>query len=54
VLDVTPKNDLEMLFDVLIDNTDDGNGRVNQLAWNGNGQNSGNRSVWGRARISEN
>lgn len=54
VLGIEPKAGTEMLFDVMIDNSDDGNFRKQQLAWNGSAQNSSDRGSWGRARISDN
>lgn len=54
VLGVEPKSGTEMKFDVMIDNSDDGDFRKQQLAWNGSAQNSSDRGSWGRARISDN
>ncbi len=54
VLNVEPKAGVEMLFDVMIDNSDDGDFRKNQLAWNGSSQNSKDRGSWGRLRIVDN
>jgi len=54
VLNVEPKSGVEMLFDIVIDNSDDGDARLQQLAWNGTGQNSQNRAAWGRLRIADN
>jgi hypothetical protein len=47
----TPKAGQEILFDVAIDNTDDGLKRTHQLAWNGTSKNSGDRTAWGRIRL---
>jgi hypothetical protein len=54
VLGFEPKADMEMLFDVAIDNTDDGDLRAHQLVWSGTSKNSGDRGSWGRARLIEN
>ena len=53
-INAEPKAEQEMLFDVAIDNSDDGDARVQQLAWNGTGQNSHDRKAWGKMKISEN
>jgi hypothetical protein len=54
VLGVEPGNGLEMLFDVAVDNSDDGDFRKQQLAWNGTSKNSNDRAAWGRAKIVDN
>jgi hypothetical protein len=54
VLGITPKPGMELLFDVMIDNSDDGDIRIQQLAWNGTAKNSADRAAWGRARLIEN
>lgn len=54
VLGMTPKTGMELLFDVAIDNSDDGETRLQQLVWSGTGKNSGDRGAWGRARLVEN
>jgi len=54
VLGLDPKAATERLFDLMIDNSDDGDSRKHQLAWNGSCQNSSDRGSRGRARISEN
>ena len=54
VLGIEPKTGLELLFDVAIDNSDDGEFRLQQLVWSGTGKNSGDRGAWGRARLVEN
>lgn len=54
VLGIEPKPGAELLFDVAIDNSDDGYSRKQQLVWNGTAKNSGDRGAWGRARIVEN
>ena len=47
-LDIAPKADMTILFDLSIDNCDDGRSRTAQLVWNGTARNSGDRSAWGR------
>jgi hypothetical protein len=54
VLGIDPQPGTELLFDVAIDNSDDGSSRAQQLTWNGNSKNSGDRGAWGRARLVEN
>ncbi|GHC13421.1 sugar-binding protein [Cerasicoccus arenae] len=53
-LGITPNAGMEMLFDLAIDNSGDGETRTHQLVWNGTDKNSGDRGVWGRARLSNN
>ena len=53
-LGIVPKAGMELLFDVAIDNSDDGQMRKQQLVWNGTAKNSTDRSAWGRARLVEN
>ncbi|CAM2817828.1 sugar-binding protein [Rariglobus hedericola] len=48
---VTPENGVEFLFDVAVNNSDDGHLRIQQLMWNGNHDNSTHRGAWGRARL---
>lgn len=54
VLAIEPRDGMELLFDVGIDNSDDGQVRVQQLVWSGTDKNSGDRGAWGRARLSDN
>ena len=54
VLKIKPEADKEMLFDVAIDNSDDGKIRKQQLMWNGKANNGGDRLAWGKATIVEN
>lgn len=54
VLGFEPKAGMELLFDVAIDNSDDGDFRQQQLVWSGTAKNSGDRGVWGRARLTDN
>ncbi|AHF90550.1 hypothetical protein OPIT5_10400 [Opitutaceae bacterium TAV5] len=46
-----PEAGQELLFDVAIDNSDDGATRLQQLVWSGTDKNSGDRGSWGRARL---
>ena len=50
-LDIAPKENQTLLFDIGIDNSDTGSGRNAQLMWNGTGRNSGDRSAWGRLHL---
>jgi hypothetical protein len=50
-LDITPAEDLELLFDLAIDDGQEGRGRTRQLMWNGGTENSGDRSYWGRLKL---
>ncbi len=50
-LDVTPKEGQTLLFDLMVDNSDDGKGRTCQLGWNGGARNSADRSAWGRLTL---
>lgn len=50
-LDITPAENLELLFDLAIDDAPEGGGRTRQLMWNGGAKNSGDRSYWGRLRL---
>ncbi|HSI87060.1 MAG: sugar-binding protein [Candidatus Methylacidiphilales bacterium] len=54
LLGIEPRPGLELVFDVLIDNSDDGEYRKEQLAWNGTAKNSKDRGGWGRAKLVEN
>jgi hypothetical protein len=54
VLQIAPAAGSELLFDVAIDNSEDGITRRQQLVWNGNGRNSSDRGAWGRARLVQN
>jgi hypothetical protein len=47
-LEITPKENMTLLFDISIDNSDDGNSRTAQIVWNGTARNSGDRTAWGR------
>ena len=51
VLDVTPKEGMELLFDLAVDDSPDGKGRRCQLMWNGGARNSSDRGAWGRLKL---
>lgn len=53
-LDLRPVTGTELLFDVAIDNSDDGAMRHHQAVWNGTAGNSKDRGVWGRLTVVEN
>jgi hypothetical protein len=48
-----PKAGQEILFDMAIDDSEDGKIRVRQLMWNGTNRNSGDRTAWGRATLAK-
>ena len=50
-LAISPKDGLELLFDVAVDDSTDGRGRRCQLMWNGGARNSSDRGAWGRLRL---
>lgn len=50
-LDVTPKAGMQLLFDLAVDNSDDGQSRTCQVMWNGGARNSSDRSGWGRLTL---
>ena len=47
-LDIVPQENQTLLFDLSIDNSDDGKARSAQIVWNGTARNSADRSAWGR------
>lgn len=51
VLDWKPKAGEEILFDIAIDDSEDGNSRARQFVWNGDDKVSNDRSGWGRVRL---
>lgn len=53
-LGFTPSDTRELLFDIALNNSDDGSQRHQQIVWNGTSQNSGDRRFWGRARLADN
>lgn len=50
-LDIRPSENLELLFDLAIDDAPKDGGRTRQLMWNGGAKNSGDRSYWGRLKL---
>ncbi len=54
VLDIDPSSTRELLFDIALNNSNDGAQRHQQIVWNGTSQNSGDRRFWGRARLTDN
>jgi len=50
-LELSPKIGTELLFDIAIDDSQDGKRRDRQLMWNGGASNSGDRSHWGRLKL---
>jgi hypothetical protein len=50
-LGVDPKEGTALLFDMAVDNSDEGDRRNAQIMWNGGARNSSDRSLWGRLRL---
>jgi hypothetical protein len=50
-LAITPKEGMEILFDLALNNSTDGKGRSCQLVWCGGARNSSDRSAWGRLTL---
>ncbi len=46
-----PRENQEILFDIAVDDSDTGRGRIRQIVYNGNARNSKDRGVWGRATL---
>jgi hypothetical protein len=51
VIGAEPKEGLELLFDLAVDDSSDGTSRNCQLMWNGTSRNSADRGGWGRLRL---
>ena len=51
VVAVEPKEGLELLFDLAVDDSSDGKSRNCQLMWNGTARNSTDRGAWGRLKL---
>jgi hypothetical protein len=51
VLNVQPKVGQELMFDLAIDDSPNGDMRVRQLMWSGTAKNSSDRSHWGRLKL---
>ena len=52
-LGFAPKPGMTLLFDLAVDDGQDGTARQRQIVWNGTDRNSGDRGPWGRATLSE-
>jgi hypothetical protein len=50
-LGVAPKEGTVLLFDMAVDNSDEGDRRNAQIMWNGGARNSSDRSLWGRLKL---
>lgn len=50
-LDIVPSKGAEILFDIAVDDSEDGLARRRQLMWNGSSRNSSDRGGWGRAKL---
>lgn len=48
-----PKENMEFLFDIGVDDSENGKSRTRQIMWNGTDRNSGDRSHWGRAVLAK-
>ncbi len=46
-----PRENQELLFDIAVDDSDTGRGRIRQIVFNGNTRNSKDRGAWGRATL---
>ncbi len=47
------KENMEFLFDIGVDDSENGKSRARQLMWNGTERNSGDRTHWGRAVLAK-
>jgi hypothetical protein len=54
ILEFDPRSGQNFLFDIAVNNSDDGLTRQQQIVWNGSAGNSGDRGLWGRAVLSQN
>jgi hypothetical protein len=54
VMGIDPASTRELLFDIALNNSNDGQQRHQQITWNGTSQNSSDRRFWGRARLTDN
>ncbi|MBL8995426.1 MAG: hypothetical protein JNM63_18920, partial [Spirochaetia bacterium] len=50
-LGIVPKENLEILFDLAVDDSANGKDRSWQIVWNGTDRNSSERGAWGRLRL---
>ncbi len=53
VLGVEPKENMELLFDVAVDDSEDGTSRQRQFVWNGDSRVSGERGGWGCLKLTK-
>ena len=53
LLDIKPRAGLEILFDIAVDDSDDGKSRRRQFVWNGNERVSGDRGCWGKLKLTK-
>jgi hypothetical protein len=53
LLGFTPKEGQEILFDIAVDDSEDGQSRQRQFVWNGDNRVSGERGGWGRIRFTK-
>jgi len=53
VFGIQPKEGMELLFDVAVDDSADGYERLRQFVWNGDDRVSNDRGCWGRIRLSK-
>jgi len=51
VLGIKPAKGTQFMFDIAIDNSDDGMKRINQFIWNGGSQTSIDHGAWGKAKL---
>ena len=52
-LGFSPQPGQQLVLDLGIDDSSDGQSRDRQLMWNGSARNSGDRTYWGRAKLAE-
>ncbi len=52
-LKIKPEEGREFLFDLGVDDSATGGIRARQIMWNGTGNNSGDRTYWGRAKLGQ-
>ena len=53
ILGVQPREGMELLFDVAVDDSEDGHERVRQFVWNGDDRVSNERGCWGKIRLTK-
>jgi len=52
-LGFAPQPGQKLVFDLAVDDSDDGQSRQRQLMWNGSARNSGDRTHWRRAKLAD-